>query len=109
VSDEDLALLLSRATALVVPSRAEGFGLPMLEAMSLGTAVVTSPVPALVEVAGGASLVAADDQLAVALRSVVEDEALRSRLRRDGQVRARAFSWDAAADALWTAYGEIAP
>jgi glycosyltransferase involved in cell wall biosynthesis len=107
VPDPDLALLMSRATALVVPSRAEGFGLPMLEAMSLGTAVVTSPVPALLEVAGGASLVAPDDGLAGALRSVVEDEALRSRLRREGRVRASAFSWDVAADALWTAYEEI--
>jgi glycosyltransferase involved in cell wall biosynthesis len=108
VPDADLAVLMSRATALVVPSRAEGFGLPVLEAMSLGTAVVTSPVPALKEVAGGASLVAPDEELATALRSVVEDDALRARLEGAGRDRAAMFSWDAVADALWAAYGEIA-
>jgi glycosyltransferase involved in cell wall biosynthesis len=107
VPDQDLAVLMSRATALVMPSRAEGFGLPMLEAMSLGTAVVTSPVAALVEVAGGASLVASDDELPTALRSVVEDAGLRARLETAGRARAADYTWDAAADALWTAYAEI--
>jgi glycosyltransferase involved in cell wall biosynthesis len=107
VPDADLAVLMARATALVVPSRAEGFGLPMLEAMSLGTAVVTSPDAALVEVAGGASLVASDDELATVLRGVVEDDVLRARLGAAGRERAAAFTWDAAADALWAMYGEI--
>jgi glycosyltransferase involved in cell wall biosynthesis len=109
VPDADLGVLMARATALVMPSRAEGCGLPMVEAMSLGTPVVTSPDAALVEVAGGASLVAADDELAGALRSVVEDHELRSRLAAAGRVRAGAFTWDAAADALWAVYGEIGP
>jgi glycosyltransferase involved in cell wall biosynthesis len=108
VPDEDLAVLMARATALVVPSRAEGFGLPMVEAMSLGTAVVTSPAPALVEVAGGASLVASDEELATALRTVVEDDPHRARLEDAGRRRAAGFTWDGVADALWTAYGEIA-
>jgi glycosyltransferase involved in cell wall biosynthesis len=107
VPDADLAVLLRRATALVMPSRSEGFGLPLLEAMSLGTPVVTSPAAALVEVAGGASLVAADDQLGPALRAVVEDDALRTRLAEAGLRRAGAYTWDGAADALWAAYSEI--
>jgi glycosyltransferase involved in cell wall biosynthesis len=109
VPDADLAVLMARATALVMPSRAEGFGLPMVEAMSLGTPVVTSPDAALVEVAGGASLVAADDELAGALRSVVEDDLLRDRLAAAGRERAASFTWDGVADALWAVYGEIGP
>jgi glycosyltransferase involved in cell wall biosynthesis len=108
VPDADLAVLMARATALVVPSRAEGFGLPMLEAMSLGTAVVTSPAPALVEVAGGASLVADDGELGAALARVADDDELRARLQAAGRARAAAFTWDGAADALWQAYAEIA-
>jgi glycosyltransferase involved in cell wall biosynthesis len=52
VADSDLAVVLRRATALLVPSRAEGFGLPAIEAMACGTAVICSDVPALIEVAG---------------------------------------------------------
>ena len=107
VPDEDLAVLLDRATALVVPSRAEGFGLPLLEAMAAGTPAVISPAAALVEVSGGAALVATDEGLAQALRTVVEDDALRDTMSSAGRLRARAYTWSAAADALWAAYGEI--
>ena len=105
VSDPDLAVLLRRATALVVPSRAEGFGLPLLEAMAVGTPVVTSDAPALVEVGGGAARVSALDPsaLARALAEVAHDEALRVRMAAAGRVRAGAYSWDSAARRLWTA------
>ena len=105
MSDADLAVLLDRATALVVPSRAEGFGLPLLEAMAVGTPVVTSDAPALVEVGGGAARVSPLDpqELARALDEVVGDEALRARMAAAGRVRAAAYSWDDAAQRLWTA------
>ncbi len=105
VSDADLAVLLDRATALVVPSRAEGFGLPLLEAMAAGTPVVTSDAAALVEVGAGAALVSPLEPpaLAHALATICSDEALRERLGRAGRERASAFSWDAAAEHLWTA------
>jgi glycosyltransferase involved in cell wall biosynthesis len=104
VPDPDLAVLLRRATALVVPSRAEGFGLPLLEGMAAGTPVVTTDVPALVEVAGGASLAVPRDELGEALRAVLDDDALRTRLRREGPLRAARYTWEGAARTLWDAY-----
>ena len=56
LSDDELAAVLAGATASVVPSRAEGFGLPLLEAMSRGVPIIHSDVPALVEVAGGTGI-----------------------------------------------------
>ncbi|MCW2778672.1 MAG: glycosyl transferase group 1, partial [Frankiales bacterium] len=103
VPDADLAVLVDRATALVVPSRAEGFGLPLLEAMRLGTPVLTSDTPALVEVGGGAAAVTALDDLPSALAALVADPAALARLRAAGPVRAQAYTWDGAAAALWTA------
>jgi len=105
VPDPDLAVLLARATALVVPSRAEGFGLPLLEAMAVGTPVVTSDAPALVEVGGGAARVSPLDPeaLAGALAEVVDDGGLRARMAVAGRQRAGRFSWDGAAERLWTA------
>lgn len=110
VPDADLAVLLDRATALVVPSRAEGFGLPLLEAMAAGTPVVTSDAAALVEVGGGAARVSPlqPAALAAALRDVVGDADLRERMSEAGRVRAAAFSWDAAAAALWSAVRGLA-
>ncbi len=103
VADADLAVLLRRATALVVPSRAEGFGLPLLEGMAVGTPVLTSDAPALVEVAGGAALAVPLDDLVDGLRAVLGDEGLRARLRTAGPERAAAFTWDRAAADVWRA------
>jgi glycosyltransferase involved in cell wall biosynthesis len=109
--DPDLAVVLARATALVMPSRAEGFGLPVLEAMAHGTPVVTSDVPALREVAGDAALaVPAGDAaaLATALARLAGDAGLRQRLGAAGRRRASAQTWDAAARQLWELYAAVA-
>ena len=108
--DEDLAVVLHRAAALVAPSRAEGFGLPVLEAMAAGVPAVTSDAPALVEVGGGATLVVPRDDpraLAAALRMLLEDQELRARLAAAGPRRAARFGWADAAHALWTVYAEL--
>lgn len=109
VDDADLAVLLHHASALVVPSRAEGFGLPLLEAMAAGTPVVTSDAAALVEVGAGAAQVSAlePEALAAALAEVAEDDALRARMSAAGLARAADFSWDAAATQVWSAVRRV--
>jgi glycosyltransferase involved in cell wall biosynthesis len=88
------------ALALTMASYHETFGMPMLEAMACGTPVVASRASALPEIAGDAALyVPPDDALAwaAALPRVVDDAALRDRLRAEGLRRAGAFTWDESA------------
>jgi glycosyltransferase involved in cell wall biosynthesis len=104
VSDVDLAVVLRRAAVLAAPSRAEGFGLPVLEAMAAGVPVVHSDAPALVEVAGGAGItVRRDDPMALAdaLRAVVESQGEAASMIDRGLVRAAEFTWQRAAEAHW--------
>jgi glycosyltransferase involved in cell wall biosynthesis len=110
LADADLAVVLDRSTAHVKPSRAEGFGLPVLEAMAAGTAVVSSDAPALVEVGGDATWVTPvgdAEALATALARVVADDAYRSGLRAAGLRRAEDFSWLRTADRMWELYREL--
>jgi len=88
VPKDELVHLYQSAACLVFPSRYEGFGLPVVEAMACGTPVVAAPEPALREVAGDAAVFA--DDLAEGVRRALAD---RERLAAAGLERAKAFSW----------------
>jgi glycosyltransferase involved in cell wall biosynthesis len=107
VDDAVLAGLYRDASALCMPSLAEGFGLPAVEAMSAGLPVVASDLAVVREVTGdGAALfeTGSVDALRSALERVLNDQALAARLRREGTARAAHFTWDAAAQRTFEAY-----
>jgi glycosyltransferase involved in cell wall biosynthesis len=101
VSDDRLASVLAGATVLAAPSLAEGFGLPVLEAMAAGVPVVHSDDPALVEVAGGAGTVVRRGDLASlteGLRAVLADP---GHTVEAGITRASEFTWEKTARGVW--------
>jgi alpha-1,3-rhamnosyl/mannosyltransferase len=100
VDDAELAALYRGAIALVMPSREEGFGLPALEAMACGCAVITSNASALVEITGDAALHADPnvDALREAMRHIASDDALRASLASRGIERAKNFTWTRCAE-----------
>jgi glycosyltransferase involved in cell wall biosynthesis len=102
--------LMAAAPVFVFPSRDEGFGLPPLEAMALGTPVVVSTAAALPEVCGDAAVqIGPDDAagLASALQRLLEDSAERSRRSEAGLERARAFRWGEVAAHLLDVYRSV--
>jgi len=106
VDDGELAALYRGAIALVMPSREEGFGLPALEAMASGCAVITSNAAALVEITGDAALHVEPDaaSLAEAMARIASDESLRRALASRGIARAKEFTWTRGADLTRAAY-----
>lgn len=114
LSDADLSVALDRATMLVFPTLAEGFGSSMLEAFHFGTPVVHSDAPALVEVAGDAALtVARDDRdgyperLRDAINEVANDDELARDMGITERDRAGLFSWRTAAEKVWQLHADL--
>ena len=110
VDDGARADLLAGASVLAYPSLYEGFGLPPLEAMTVGVPVVCSDAGPLPEVVGDAARLvptADPDALAEALVEVLGDEAVRTRLAAAGPVHAAGFRWDRCVDGLSGLYRRI--
>ncbi|PZE75084.1 glycosyltransferase family 1 protein [Curtobacterium sp. MCBD17_034] len=114
IEDADLAVVYARASVFVFPSLAEGFGLPVIEAMSLGTPVIHSDAPAVREVAADAAVVVDTnpietypERLAHAIFQVVGDQALAAQLRVAGPDRARMFDWRDSAAEVWHLHADL--
>lgn len=110
VAPATLSVLYRMARVFVFPSLYEGFGLPPLEAMYLGTPVVTSNVSSLPEVVGDAAvLVDPYDTASIAegMRRALTDEPLRAELREKGMARAREFSWEQSVGQIHQVYREV--
>lgn len=112
VPEEDKIALMARAKAFVFPSRYEGFGLPVLEAMALGVPVITSNLSSLPEIAGrGAALLVDPEnpvEISLAMKHLLEDEAKRAELGRRGLMRSTDFRWDKMAGETLEVYEEAA-
>lgn len=111
VAHDELGHLYAGARAFAYPSVYEGFGIPVLEAMSSGVPVVTTDVPAIREVAGDAALlvgVGDVDALAEALGRAWSDEAWRAGAIERGRRRGERFSWHACVDGIVDLYRRAA-
>ncbi|MEA5502234.1 glycosyltransferase family 1 protein [Halotia wernerae UHCC 0503] len=107
LSNELVALFYSKADVFVYPSHYEGFGLPVLEAMTLGAPVVSANTSSIPEVTGDAAiLIDPNDpiQLAEAILKIISDSQLRQELINKGKERAKLFSWSRTAKETLKAY-----
>lgn len=103
ISEEEASAFFQEATALVYPSREEGFGLPILQAFQSGTAVICSDIPALKEVGGGAALYAnpnSPQAFADHMLHLIQNPALSQKLSKLGKSRLSLFSWGRAARSI---------
>ena len=109
-SDHELVQLYNAATGLMFVSLAEGFGLPVLEAMQSGCPVLTTHTSALPEVAGDAALYANPndvESISEAMERFLQDHALRETLRKKGLEQAKKFSWKRSAQLTIEGYKAV--
>jgi glycosyltransferase involved in cell wall biosynthesis len=110
ISNDELAALYRRASLFAFPSLDEGFGIPVIEAMAHGVAVITSDRSALAEISGEAALhVNPNDteELTNALQTLMDQAGLRRELVRQGLEWSAKFTWERAVDATWEVYQEL--
>ena len=97
IDGDVLSALYREARVFVFASKYEGFGFPVLEAMSVGTPVATSNAASLPELVGDAAVTfspASTSAIASAIERTLDDDTLRTRLVLDGYVRASSFTWE---------------
>ncbi|MEI6348895.1 MAG: glycosyltransferase family 1 protein [Bacteroidota bacterium] len=100
----ELNKVLSASVALTYVSYFEGFGIPIIEAFRCGTAVITSNVTSMPEVAGDAAILVdpfSVDEIAEALQLLIENQDYRDQLIQKGTIQLSKFSWDKSAELLW--------
>lgn len=110
VPHTDKLQLIERSSAFVFPSLYEGFGLPVLEAMSIGAPVITSRVSSLPEICGTSAVFvnpARFKEIGQAIAKVIGSPVLRAKLIAEGQRRAAMFTWDATAKETLQVYHEV--
>lgn len=110
VSEAEKAALLAGAIALVFPSLHEGFGFPALEAMQAGTPVIASNTSSLAEIVSANGLLVDPldvEAIASAMSQIRDNENLRQELIARGTLRARQFTWSAAAEQVLAAFREL--
>lgn len=110
LSNELVALFYSKADVFVYPSHYEGFGLPVLEAMTLGAPVISSNTSSIPEVTGDAAILIDPNnpiQLGEAILKVISNSQLRQELINKGKARAKLFSWERTAKETLNAYRTI--
>jgi glycosyltransferase involved in cell wall biosynthesis len=108
--DEDLPLLYNTADVVVMPSFFEGFGLPALEAMACGRAVIAANASSLPEVVGGAGVLFNPkyaDELAIALVHLLENQSYRQQLGEAALVQSQLFSLEKQATQTWEVYQRV--
>jgi glycosyltransferase involved in cell wall biosynthesis len=107
VTDTELASLIQGATALVLPSYREGFGLPVAEGLALGALVIHSRIPVLMETSAGAALTFdpnSRDELVACLREAAGNAPLMGQLRDRARARSQLLTWDRTLESTLAVY-----
>ena len=110
IPDVELDSLMRRAAFLVYPSLYEGFGIPILEAMKVGTPVITSNLAAMPEVAGGAAVLVdpySIEEMVSEMSKLLQDNDLREELVKKGVKRASHYSWERTSEQYLKLYKEV--